>query len=160
MDEDPLQLRIYFLTFIESLEMIFSQYTETCEVLLYYPQIGGDDVIEDYEKKATRNLLHANIDVHSRSLIADFPKYGIKCIKKLQSHCANMTFADKSRYDRKFQQITHKGGEYAIKNTKRFQNSHALSVSVVNSYSEDQLMHIFLDNFQQGKKYAALQFTR
>ena len=27
MDEDPLQRRIYFLTFVESLEMIFSQYT-------------------------------------------------------------------------------------------------------------------------------------
>ena len=58
MDEDPLQSRIYFLTFIDSLDMIFSQYRETCEVLLDYPKIGGDDVIEDYEKKATINLLH------------------------------------------------------------------------------------------------------
>ena len=31
MDEDPLQRRIYFLTFVELLEMIFSQFTETCE---------------------------------------------------------------------------------------------------------------------------------
>ena len=44
-------------------------------------------------------------------LFADFPKYGVKCIGKLQSHCANMTFADKSRYDRTFQQVTHKGGD-------------------------------------------------
>ena len=50
MDEDPLQRRIYFLTFAESLEMIFSQYTETCEVLLDYPKIGGDDIIEDFAK--------------------------------------------------------------------------------------------------------------
>ena len=47
MDEDPFQRRIYFLTFVESLEVIFSQYTETCEVILDYPKIGGDD-IEDY----------------------------------------------------------------------------------------------------------------
>ena len=126
MDEDPLQLRIYFLTFVESLDMIFSQYTETIEVLLDYPKIGGDYVIEDYAKKAIRNLLHANIDVHSRRLIAEFPKYGMKCIEKLQSHCANMTFADKSRYDRNFQQVTHKGGESAINYIKRFQNAHAL----------------------------------
>ena len=58
-----------------------------------------------------------------------------------------MTFADKSRYDRTFQQVTHKGGEYAINYIKRFQNAHALSLSVGNSYSEDQLMQIFLDNF-------------
>ena len=69
MDEDPLQRHIYFLTFIESFEMIFSQYTETCEVLLDYPKIGGYDVIEDYEKNDIRNLLRANIDVHIRRLI-------------------------------------------------------------------------------------------
>ena len=126
MDEDPLQRRVYFLTFIDSLDMIFSQYRETCEVILDYQKIGGDDVIEDYAKNAIRNLLHANIDVHSRILIADFPKYGIKCIEKLQSHCANMTFADKSRYDRTFQQVTHKGGESAINYIKRFQNAHDL----------------------------------
>ena len=38
---------------------------------------------------------------------------------------------------------------------KRFQNSHALSVSVGNSYSEDQLMHTFMDKFHQGGKYSA-----
>ena len=110
MDEDPLQCQIDFLTFVESLEMIFSQYTETCKVLLDYPKIEGDDVIEYYAKKAIRNLLHANIYVHSRGLIAEFPKDGIKCIDKLQSHCANMAFFDKSRYYRTFQQVTHKGG--------------------------------------------------
>ena len=63
-----------------------------------------------------------------------------------------MNFADKSRYDRNFQQITHKGGESAINYIKRFQNAHDLSVSVGNSYYEDQLMHTFLDNFHQGEK--------
>ena len=109
MDEDLPQRRIYFLTFVESLDMIFLQYTETCELLLDYPKIGGENDIEDYAKKAIGNLLHENIDVHSRRFIADFPQDGIKCIEKLQSHCANMTFSDKSRYDRTFQKVTHKG---------------------------------------------------
>ena len=134
MDEDPLQRRIYFLTFVELLDMIFSQYTEKCEVLLDYPKIGGDDIIENYAKKAIRNLLHENIYVQIRILISEFPKYGITCIEKLQSHCANVTFNDKSRYDRTFQQVTHNGGESAINYIKRFQNAHALSVSVGNSY--------------------------
>ena len=76
-------------------------------------------------------------------------------MEKLQSHCANMNFADKSRYDRTFQQVTHKGGESAINSIKIFQNAQALSVSVGNSYSEDQIMHTFLDNFQQSGKYSA-----
>ena len=84
MDEDLLQRRIYLLTFIYSLDMIFSQYRETCEVLLDDQKIGGDDVIEDDAKKAIRNLLHAKIDVNSRRLIFELPKDGIKCIEKLQ----------------------------------------------------------------------------
>ena len=80
MDKDPLQRRIYFLTFIDSLDMIFSQYRETCEVLLNYPKMGGDDV-KDYAKQAIRNLLRTNSDVHSRRLIAEFPKDGIKCLE-------------------------------------------------------------------------------
>ena len=35
------------------------------------------------------------------------------------------------------------------------QNIQVLSVSVGNTYSEDQLMHTFLDNFHQGGKYSA-----
>ena len=38
---------------------------------------------------------------------------------------------------------------------KRFQNAQDLSVPVGNSYSEDQLMHIFLDKFHQGGKYSS-----
>ena len=64
--------------------MIFSKYTETCEVLLDYPKIGGDNITEYFAKKAIRNLLHANIDLHRRTLIAEFPRDGIKCIEKLQ----------------------------------------------------------------------------
>ena len=123
MDEDPLERRIYFLTFIDSFDMIFSHYRETCEVLLDYPKLGGDAVIEDYAKKAIRNLLYANI-----------------------------AFDDKSIYARTLQQVTHKGGESEINYIKGFQNAHALSVSVGNSYSDDQLMHTFLDNFHQVGK--------
>ena len=78
--------------------------------------------------------MHANIDVHIRILIAEFPVDGIKCIEKLQSHCANMTFSDKSRYDRIFQQVTHKGEEYAMNYIKRFQNAHTLSIFIGKSY--------------------------
>ena len=154
LDEYPLQHRIYFLTFIDSLNMIFSQYRETYEVLRDYPKMGGINV-NYYAKTAIRNLSHANSCVHSRRLIAEFPEDGIKCLENLQSHCANMTFSDKSRYDINFQQVTHKGGESAINYIKRFQNAQALSVSVENSYSEDQIMHTFLDNFHQSGKYSA-----
>ena len=38
---------------------------------------------------------------------------------------------------------------------KRFQNSQDSSVSVENTYSEDKLIHTFLDNFHQGGKYSS-----
>ena len=80
------------------------------------------------QKKSIRNLFHANIDVNNRILIDEFPKYGVKCIENFQSHCTNITFADKSIYDRTFQQVTHKEDETAINYIKRFQNAHALTV--------------------------------
>ena len=66
-----------------------------------------------------------------------------------------MTFADKSRYYRTFQHVTYKGGESKMNYIKRFHYSHALSISVINPYSEYQLMHTFLDKFHQGGKYSA-----
>ena len=66
-----------------------------------------------------------------------------------------MNFYDKSRYDRTFQQVTRKGGEYEMNYTTRFQNAYALSISLGNSYSEYKLMHTFIDNFHQGGKYSA-----
>ena len=74
--------------------MGFSQYRETYEVLRDYPKMEGEN-IKDYSKMAIRNLFHANSCVHSRRLIDEIPEDGIKCMEKLQYHCANMTFADK-----------------------------------------------------------------
>ena len=51
-----------------------------------------------------------------------------------------------------FQQVVHKVGESDINYIKIFQNFKALTVSVGNRYTEYQLMHIFLENFQQGGK--------
>ena len=92
MDEDPLQSRIYFLTFVESLEMKISNYKETCEVLLDYPKIGGDDIIEDYSKKAIRNILLTNIDVHSRRFISELPKDGISALRNCNHMCKHEFF--------------------------------------------------------------------
>ena len=93
--------------------------------------------------------------MHSRRLIAEFPGDGIKYIEKLQSHCANMTFSEKIRYDRNSHQVTYNGGKSEMNYIKRFHNAQALSVLVGNTYSEDQLMHTFLDKFHQGGKYSA-----
>ena len=56
-------------------------------------------------------------------------------------------------YNRLFKQVIHKVGESEINYIKIFQNSKVLGISVGNSYSEDQLMHTFLDNFQKGGRY-------
>ena len=61
-----------------------------------------------------------------------------------------MNFSSKSGYDRLFQNVTPKVGKSAMNYINILQNAQALSVSVGNSYSKDQLMHIFLENFHQG----------
>ena len=63
-----------------------------------------------------------------------------------------MTFVDKGKYDRLFQKVIQKGGESAINYIKIFQNDKALSISVGNTYSGYQLIHILVYSFQQGGK--------
>ena len=48
--------------------MVFSHNKETCKILIDYATIGGKN-INDYVQKAIRNLLHENVDLHSRRLI-------------------------------------------------------------------------------------------
>ena len=66
-----------------------------------------------------------------------------------------MIFSEKIRYDSILQQVTYKRGEPEINYIEIFHNAQASSVSVGNTYSEDQLMHTFLDNFYQCGKYSA-----
>ena len=40
--------------------------------------------MKEFAKKAISNVLHANIYVHNKILIAKLPGYGMKCIEKLQ----------------------------------------------------------------------------
>ena len=63
-----------------------------------------------------------------------------------------MEFSDKNRYNRTFQKVLQKGGYTEIKYIKRFQGYKALEISVGNNYSEEQLIHTFLDYLQQGGK--------
>ena len=58
--------------------------------------------MKDFVKKSISNHLHCNIDVHKRRLNYEFPIDGVKYIEKLQAYFFNMTFSDKSRYDRFF----------------------------------------------------------
>ena len=44
LDEYPLQCRTDLIAFIESLEIIFYQYKETCELILDYPKNEGEDI--------------------------------------------------------------------------------------------------------------------
>ena len=47
-----------------------------------------------------------------------------------------------------------------MKYIKIFQNAQDFSVLVGNTYAEDQLIHIFLDNVHQGRKYSAQIYSQ
>ena len=120
-------------------------------LLMDYPSIRGGD-FPDHAKNSTLKLLHPYIDAHSQRTIDEYPGYGVQSISRLKSQCANMTSSDQSRYNRLFYNLIHKGGESEINYIKIFHNTKPLAISVVNSYSEDQLMHTFLDSFRKDVK--------
>ena len=123
-------------------------------LLMDYLSINGED-LQDHAKKTTWNLLHTYIDAHSQRLIEEYPGDGLQSISRLKYQRSNMTFDEQRIYNRLFQKVLHKGGDSEINYIEIFQNSKALKISVENSYSEDQLIHNLLDNFQQGRKYSA-----
>ena len=66
-----------------------------------------------------------------------------------------MTFADQIRYNKIFQKVLQKVEKSTINYIKIFQNTKALEISARNSYTEDMMMHTFLDYLQKGGKYSA-----
>ena len=143
--------RTGFISYTLWINLKISQFSETYILLMDYPSKRGEE-LPDYDKNATWNLFLAYIDAHSKIIIDEYPGYWVQAISILQSQCANIFFADQIIYNRLFQKVVHKGRESEINYIKIFQKAKDLSISVANSYSEVQLMHIFLNNFQKGGK--------
>ena len=97
--------------------------------------------------KHQSKLFCAYIDANSQIFIDKYPIYVVQAISRLKYQCAYMTFSYQITYNRLFQQAIHKGVESEIDYIERIENAKALFISVGNIYSEDQLMHNFLDNF-------------
>ena len=91
--------------------------------------------------------MHSYIYSHSQILTDVIPGDEVQAISILKSQCANMTFANQIINNRMFQQVGHKGEDTEINYSKIFHNDKALATLVGNSYTEDQHMHTFLDNF-------------
>ena len=122
-------------------------------MLIIYPSIRGED-FPDYDNKSTWNLLHTYINSHSQTIIDEYPRNGLQAITIFQYQCDNMNFSNKSRYNRLFQLLMHKGGESEINYIKRLQNTKALEILVENTFFEDQRMHTSLDNFHKRARYS------
>ena len=84
--------------------------------------------------------------MHSQRLIAELPGDGINILKNCDHIVQTWLLLTKVGV------ALYKGGEFAMNYIKRFQNAHNLSISVGSYYSEDQLIHTFMDYFHQGRK--------
>ena len=96
--------------------------------------------------------MYAYIDAHFQIVIDEDLGDVLQSITILQYQFVNMTFSDQIRYNRLFQKVIHKVVKSSINYINKFQNAKDLEISVINSYSEYQLMHTLLEIFQQGGK--------
>ena len=97
----------FLLSFMSSLKIFLSQFKETCMLLMDYPSIRGEYLL-DYAKNDIWNLLHAHIDANSQILRDEYPGDGLQATSRLKFQCENMNSADNSRYNRMFQKVMHK----------------------------------------------------
>ena len=77
LDKEPLQHRVYLLSFMNSLKIVLSKFSEAYMLLMEYPFVGEEE-IPDYNKNSTWNLLHAYIDAHSKILTNECPGYRVQ----------------------------------------------------------------------------------
>ena len=92
MDDNPLQRRVNFNNFISSVRIILSQQKSTSTVLATYPDIASK--IPDYADQALWNFLHSYVDRDSQRLLDEYLGEGVSGLKRLQKHCAMLTYAD------------------------------------------------------------------
>ena len=112
--------------------------------------------MHDYISSALYNVLHGYVDAACQKLMMEHLGDGLESLRRLKQQCAIITFADKQRFDQIFKQCSHRTGETANGYMKRFHAAKSLATSVDNLYTEQQLMHLFLDNFHNpGNKYSA-----
>ena len=107
LEKDTLQHQVYLLSLTKYLKIILPKFEKTYMLLMYYLSIRGKD-LPDYSKNSTWNLLHLYIDLHCQNIIDEYPGYGVQAISIFKYQCADMTFYDKSIYNRTFQKVIHK----------------------------------------------------
>ena len=81
----------------------------------------------------------------------------LRCLKQ---QCIIIAFADIQRFDQIFRQYSHCTGETANGYMERFHAAMSLAPSVDNVYTEQQLMHLCLDNFHNPGHIYSTQVTQ
>ena len=110
MDEDILQRRFYFLSLINSLLLLLSQFKEAYIFRIDYPSIRGG-YLPANPKKDTWKMLNACIGANSKRLIDEYTGDGVQAISRLLYQCENIKISDQSIYNRLFQQVIQNQGE-------------------------------------------------
>ena len=87
--------------------------------------------------------------IYSQRLIDECPGDGDQYTSILRSQCSNMNFSCQIIYERMFRKLLHNGRGSEINYIKIFKNYKALAISVVNTYTEDRLMHTSLENLKK-----------
>ena len=68
LDKDSIHRQVYLLSFINSLRISSSPFSETYMLIMDYPSMKIKETL-DYDKRATRKKLHTYIDTHSQIII-------------------------------------------------------------------------------------------
>ncbi|MGH3053803.1 MAG: hypothetical protein ACRDL7_02360, partial [Gaiellaceae bacterium] len=154
-EDIPLQRRLKFQAFVNSIIPVLSTDTRTQPILASWPNAMVRDGIKEEALIAFYALLHTYVKDHYRTYLQRHLNDGCEAFLQLQRHCAQSTAEDKAIYNRKFLQLDQGPSELASSYIERFNKAHKLATLVNNCYADEDVVDMLLQGFGTQRHYEA-----
>jgi len=147
MNEDPTIRRIEFHQWLLSVQAITSSYVMLIDLLQDYPHTISAKIESQIGNVALFYFLRNYVDTSIQYMFQSHPEDGVACLHLLRRHCAQLTDTDTSTFYTRFAITTHHRDEHILNYIQRFNAAKVMAESVGNTFSDSQLLQLFIGNF-------------
>ena len=129
MNPEPLNRRIEFHEWVQSIKPLLHCYIHLQDILENYPKEIKTKDVSIIGNEVLYVFLRSYVDKSIKNMFDAFPNDGAACLDLLKRHCAQITPTDKSNYYTMFATLTHRRDEPVINYLRRFTDAKVLAES-------------------------------
>jgi hypothetical protein len=120
MNPEPLNRRIEFHEWVQSIKPLLHCYIHLQDILENYPKEIKTKDVSIIGNEVLYVFLRSYVDKSIKNMFDAFPNDGAACLDLLKRHCAQITPTDKSNYYTMFATWTHRRDEPVINYLRQF----------------------------------------